>query len=278
MLAGPYPVPAVPGRRGGRRRPGLVPALGPGLRHRTVAALSGAPHAPHAPHASHASTAFTSPNTASDAHSPSDAYTADAASHAGSGPHAHSNAPASAGAARAGHPCSEPPRLPDRDLALHGPAGAGGLLRPRLHRQPARPGGRGGAAARLAPFGRRRRPQRGLGAGVRLGGPPRRRALGVYSDEGPTFDYSLEGIQGGTDIYRRETDQGQRDHAGAFFTYGRASGTIYHVGGVEAGSDQSTPRPSAGTGPTSGTAGPIWTRWASSPGTTLPPARPRSAP
>ncbi len=60
-------------------------------------------------------------------------------------------------------------------------------------------------------------------------------ALGIYSEEGPTFDYDLEAIQAGTDIYRREKDDGQRDHAGVYATYGQARGKIYHINGVSAG-------------------------------------------
>jgi outer membrane autotransporter protein len=60
--------------------------------------------------------------------------------------------------------------------------------------------------------------------------------LGVYSDEGPTFDYHTEGLQVGVDIYRREHADGMRDHAGVYFSYARAYGTVEHVTGVSAGS------------------------------------------
>ena len=41
-------------------------------------------------------------------------------------------------------------------------------------------------------------------------------ALGVYSDQGPSFDFNMLGLQGGLDIYRHEDDQGHRDHLGAY--------------------------------------------------------------
>ena len=63
-------------------------------------------------------------------------------------------------------------------------------------------------------------------------------SLGVYSNEGPTFDFEMEGLQAGFDIYRHEDDQGHRDHLGAYFALGRVDGTVTHVTGKEAGSDQ----------------------------------------
>ncbi len=62
--------------------------------------------------------------------------------------------------------------------------------------------------------------------------------LGVYSDQGPTFDYDLAGLQAGVDIYRREHDDGKRDHAGAYVAFGRSWGTVYHINDIQAGSDQ----------------------------------------
>jgi outer membrane autotransporter protein len=69
--------------------------------------------------------------------------------------------------------------------------------------------------------------------GRQSGGP-----LGVYGSEGPTFDYDLEAIQAGVDLYRREDDKGRRNHAGIYASYGRASGTTYHVTGSAVGTDE----------------------------------------
>ncbi len=63
-------------------------------------------------------------------------------------------------------------------------------------------------------------------------------SLGVYGDDGPTFNYSLVGLQAGVDMLRKEDDKGRRDHAGLYLAFGQASGTIYHVTGQEAGTDE----------------------------------------
>ncbi len=63
-------------------------------------------------------------------------------------------------------------------------------------------------------------------------------ALGVYSEQGPTFDYEMEALQAGLDIFRREDDKGRRDHAGVYFALGRVDGSVRHVNGAKAGSDQ----------------------------------------
>ena len=55
------------------------------------------------------------------------------------------------------------------------------------------------------------------GAWVRLVGWSGHRdggALGIYSEKGPEYDYDLQAIQGGFDIYRAEGENGVRDHAG----------------------------------------------------------------
>jgi outer membrane autotransporter protein len=63
-------------------------------------------------------------------------------------------------------------------------------------------------------------------------------SLGVYSDQGPTFDYEMEALEAGLDIYRHEDDQGRRDHAGAYFALGRVDGSVTHITGQFAGSDR----------------------------------------
>jgi len=59
--------------------------------------------------------------------------------------------------------------------------------------------------------------------------------LGIYSDQGPSFDYDLDGLQLGMDIWRRETDDGQRDHAGVYAALGRGSADVEHLRNVRAG-------------------------------------------
>lgn len=61
---------------------------------------------------------------------------------------------------------------------------------------------------------------------------------GVYGDDGPHFDYDLYALQLGTDIYRREDDDGVRTHAGAMVTIGRAEADVTHVDGTNAGNDK----------------------------------------
>jgi outer membrane autotransporter protein len=63
-------------------------------------------------------------------------------------------------------------------------------------------------------------------------------SLGVYSGEGPTFDFEMYGLQAGLDIWRREDDQGRRDHAGAYLAVGRVDGEVKHIGGVSAGTNR----------------------------------------
>jgi len=62
-------------------------------------------------------------------------------------------------------------------------------------------------------------------------------ALGIYGSQGPTFDYDLGAIQFGVDIYRRERQNGQRDHVGVYGALGETTGTIYHVTGAQVGRD-----------------------------------------
>ncbi len=62
--------------------------------------------------------------------------------------------------------------------------------------------------------------------------------LGVYSDQGPTFDYEMEGLQAGVDIWRREDDKGRRDHAGLYLAIGRVDGEVKHINDVRAGDDR----------------------------------------
>jgi outer membrane autotransporter protein len=63
-------------------------------------------------------------------------------------------------------------------------------------------------------------------------------ALGVYSDKGPSFDFDMQGLQAGLDIYRHEDEQGRRDHLGAYFSFGRVGGSVTHINDKPAGSDR----------------------------------------
>lgn len=60
-------------------------------------------------------------------------------------------------------------------------------------------------------------------------------ALGIYSEKGPEYDYDLQAIQGGFDIYRAEGENGVRDHAGIYGVFGQARGEVDHIGGRRAG-------------------------------------------
>ncbi|MCL2656710.1 MAG: autotransporter outer membrane beta-barrel domain-containing protein [Betaproteobacteria bacterium] len=54
--------------------------------------------------------------------------------------------------------------------------------------------------------------------------------LGIYGS-GPGYNYSFIGLQGGTDLLRREDDDGNRDHLGVMFAVGNADGTVTHFDG-----------------------------------------------
>jgi outer membrane autotransporter protein len=61
--------------------------------------------------------------------------------------------------------------------------------------------------------------------------------LGVYSDKGPDFDFDLDGLQFGLDVFRHEADSGARDHVGAYVALGDARADVQHIGRFEAGTD-----------------------------------------
>jgi outer membrane autotransporter protein len=61
--------------------------------------------------------------------------------------------------------------------------------------------------------------------------------LGVYSDKGPDFDFDLDGLQLGLDVFRHEADSGARDHVGAYVAFGDARAEVQHIGNVQAGTD-----------------------------------------
>lgn len=60
-------------------------------------------------------------------------------------------------------------------------------------------------------------------------------ARGIYGSRGPQFDYRFYALQAGMDVYRRETDEGVRDHAGVYGAIGRVDGDVRHYNGRDAG-------------------------------------------
>jgi outer membrane autotransporter protein len=52
--------------------------------------------------------------------------------------------------------------------------------------------------------------------------------LGIFGS-GPTYSYDFVGIQAGHDLYRRDNDDGSRDHAGIYFAVGDALGRVTHI-------------------------------------------------
>jgi autotransporter family porin len=61
--------------------------------------------------------------------------------------------------------------------------------------------------------------------------------LGVLG-QGPTFDYNIAAFQVGQDLYRRDGLDGSRDHAGLYGAMGQLSGSVTHLDGTDAGTDQ----------------------------------------
>jgi outer membrane autotransporter protein len=61
---------------------------------------------------------------------------------------------------------------------------------------------------------------------------------GIYGDRGPRMDYQLYAFQVGVDLYRREDEDGVRDHAGVYGAMGQAKGKVRNWDGRVAGRDQ----------------------------------------
>jgi len=59
---------------------------------------------------------------------------------------------------------------------------------------------------------------------------------GIYGD-GPSFDYTLGAVQMGFDLYRRESTDGPRDHAGIYGAVGYAETAVDHYDRTTAGDD-----------------------------------------
>jgi outer membrane autotransporter protein len=62
-------------------------------------------------------------------------------------------------------------------------------------------------------------------------------SLSNFLNHGPSYDFTLGGIQTGMDIYRKQNDDGSRDVAGFYFGYGRITADVDRVFGGPAGSD-----------------------------------------
>ncbi|MDR1990621.1 MAG: autotransporter outer membrane beta-barrel domain-containing protein, partial [Acidobacteriaceae bacterium] len=58
---------------------------------------------------------------------------------------------------------------------------------------------------------------------------------GGLQANGPAFDYHLYAVQGGIDLYRREHDNGSRDHVGVLGSAGQVSSTVTSDAGNPAG-------------------------------------------
>lgn len=61
---------------------------------------------------------------------------------------------------------------------------------------------------------------------------------GIYGDRGPRIDYQLYAFQVGADLYRREDEDGVRDHAGVYGAMGQAKGKVRNWDGRVAGHDR----------------------------------------
>ena len=55
---------------------------------------------------------------------------------------------------------------------------------------------------------------------------------GIYGSDGPKYDYDFFGIQVGQDLFRKEHDNGSRDHTGLYFAYGYANSNVMHFDGT----------------------------------------------
>jgi outer membrane autotransporter protein len=60
---------------------------------------------------------------------------------------------------------------------------------------------------------------------------------GIYG-EGPHYDYDIRALQVGLDVYAKEHDNQQRDHAGLYLGYGRITSDVTHYNGRKAGRDE----------------------------------------
>jgi outer membrane autotransporter protein len=54
-------------------------------------------------------------------------------------------------------------------------------------------------------------------------------ATGIYGNDGPRFDYRTYALQVGMDLYRRETAEGHRDHAGIYGAIGQITSDVWHA-------------------------------------------------
>ena len=71
-----------------------------------------------------------------------------------------------------------------------------------------------------------------------IGGRREGDSQGIYGDHGPRMNYQLYALQIGADLYRREDEDGVRDHAGVYGAMGQAQGKVRNWDGQVAGHDQ----------------------------------------
>lgn len=62
---------------------------------------------------------------------------------------------------------------------------------------------------------------------------------GIYG-YGPSYDYSFQGIQVGTDLYRKPREDGHRDQAGIYGAIGYAKTNVIHYDQTQAGNNRFT--------------------------------------
>jgi outer membrane autotransporter protein len=78
----------------------------------------------------------------------------------------------------------------------------------------------------------------GWGRFIAQGGKRDGGDAGIYGNEGPRFNYRISAMQTGIDLYRRNTNAGQRDYVGVYGAIGQFSGNVRHApGNALAGND-----------------------------------------
>lgn len=63
-------------------------------------------------------------------------------------------------------------------------------------------------------------------------------ALGIYGNQGPSYNDDMFALQGGFDLHRADHDDGSRDFAGVYVATGQIAGDVKHFDGTTAGRDQ----------------------------------------
>ncbi|MDH6150430.1 outer membrane autotransporter protein [Paraburkholderia sp. WSM4179] len=112
----------------------------------------------------------------------------------------------------------------------------GGVLLDSLHE---RMGGQIGPQADM-PSGGNAKQRNALGWGriVGITGTRDGGASGIYSNDGPSYDYRLYAAQAGMDVYQSKQPDNTADHAGLYVAYGEIDGDVDHFDGSDAGNDR----------------------------------------